>query len=90
MLYDGHLIAERWLRKAKRIIVYGVAFNSYDSELLSILPIDGERNLLQELVIVNPDPNAREIVAMSFGVYDFEKRTDIDPVTKRKIKLNFL
>jgi hypothetical protein len=76
-LYDAHLISERWLRKAKTIIVYGTAFNSYDSELLNIIPIKelGSLEIDQEVIIVNPEPKDRENVARAFGLFEDDKRT---------------
>lgn len=38
-LFSAHVLAQSWLKNAKEIVAAGIAFNSYDSELLSILPL---------------------------------------------------
>ncbi len=76
-----HQIASRWLSNAKRIVLWGVAFNSYDAELISLIPKDTRD---RSLFILNPDTRARDIAgALLAG--NSKNRIDYDPVRREQI-----
>ncbi len=81
-LEDAHGIAYDWLRKAKRLIIWGIAFNVYDAELISLFQ-SPPFNELKEIVIVNPNSDHRDIANAIVGE-GVRVRRDIDPITKEE------
>jgi hypothetical protein len=78
-----HNRAYDWLVNTKQLIIYGVAFNIYDSELLSLFPPKPINNL-EEIIIINPNPTHRDIAAniagkgakrIDFNAYNWVKNT---------------
>jgi hypothetical protein len=76
-----HQVAMRWFGNAKRIVMWGVAFNAYDGELISLIPKDDRK---RSLVIINPDPKARD-VAGTILCGNSKERLDYDPVRCEEI-----
>ena len=82
-LEDVHGIAYDWLRKAKTLIIWGIAFNVYDAELISLFQ-SPPFNELKEIVIANPNSGHRYIAneIVGEGVMD---RIYIDPTTGEQV-----
>jgi hypothetical protein len=76
-----HNVAQGWLLNAKRIIIWGVAFNAYDAELISLIPKDSRH---RDLVIINPDSRARD-VAGTILCNNPKRRIDFNPVRSEEI-----
>ena len=79
-LENAHLTAYDWLNKARKLIIWGVAFNVYDAELVSLFQAK-QFNELKEVVIVNPESEHRDIAKAIIG--EGVKIEEIDPRTER-------
>lgn len=76
-----HMEALGWLINAKKIILWGVAMNGYDAELISLIPKDDRE---REVVIINPDSRSRD-VAGTLLCNNAQQRVDYDPVRCEEI-----
>ena len=81
-LEDAHGIAYDWLRNAKTMIIWGIAFNAYDAELISLFQ-SPPFNELEKIVIINTNSDHGNIAKEIVG--EGAVRIDIDPITGEEI-----
>lgn len=84
-LRDAHKVAIKWLEREKGLIIWGVAFNVYDAELISLFP-PKPFNSLEEITIINTVGDDRDIAAAIAGK-GVQIRRDINPITGKQIKI---
>lgn len=72
-LRHAHFTAMDWLENASELVLWGIALNQYDSELLTILNLSAEERLNRNkpaysVAIVDVDPNVKSRAAGLFRV----------------------
>lgn len=82
-LFKAHRTAINWLESATRIVTWGLACNAYDAELNSVISsIIPTGNPFDELIVINPDPQAR--ILQSRILLAKNKVRWVNPVPKKK------
>lgn len=86
-LVEAHREARKWFDEAEELVVYGVAFNPYDAELIYTADAWRKRKRKgsdKRVTFINPNKRHRDIGASLLEVLPLH-RLDINPITREII-----